>query len=133
MRGKKQECDARCLVRQARRQFYGPSRNTGGKFWSHTGNVPDTRVPAAAQAAGFNPEKQFTITQIEPDAVKEEVRLTFSQPLPLDVIRYKLKLVPPVKINWENSTVSEEGVLDPERGIQIRFPLFYQLPGYLHL
>ncbi len=67
--------------------------------------------PAAAQVVGINPEKQFTIVNLEPDAVREEVRVTFSQPIPLEVIRYKLKLVPPVKINWEKSTVSEEGVL----------------------
>ena len=69
-------------------------------------------VPAMAQAVvGINSEKQFTIVHLEPDAVKEEVRITFSQPIPLDVIRYKLKLVPPVKIDWQKSTVSEEGVL----------------------
>ncbi len=71
--------------------------------------------PAAAQVAGqapgFNPEKQFTIVKIEPDAGKEEVRVIFSQPLPLEVIRPKLQLVPPVKINWEKSTVTDEGVL----------------------
>ena len=110
MRGKKQDRDARCLIRQARRQFYGLSSKLAVRFGLILA-VFLAALPAAAPAAGFNPEKQFTITQIEPDAVKEEVRLTFSQPLPLDVIRYKLKLVPPVKINWENSTVSEEGVL----------------------
>ena len=60
---------------------------------------------------GFNPEKQFTIVQIDPDAGKEEVRIVFSQPIPLEVIRPKLQLVPPVKINWEKSTVNDEGVL----------------------
>jgi alpha-2-macroglobulin len=69
--------------------------------------------PAAAQIAGqgINPEKQFTIKHIEPDAAKEEIRVTFSQPIPLEVLRYKLKMVPPVKINWQNSSVTEEGVL----------------------
>ncbi len=65
----------------------------------------------AGQVPGFNPEKQFTIVQINPDAGKEEVRIVFSQPIPLEVIRPKLQLVPPVKINWEKSTVSDEGVL----------------------
>ena len=65
----------------------------------------------AGQAPGFNPEKQFTIVQINPDAGEEEVLIVFSQPIPLEVIRPKLQLVPPIKINWEKSTVNDEGVL----------------------
>ena len=82
---------------------------------------------------GFNPEKQFTIVHIEPDAVKEEVRITFSQPIPLDVIRYKLKLVPPVKINWEKSTVSEEGVLTLKGPFKYGSNYVINFAGYLHL
>ena len=98
------------LARKLGRQLNGPAIKLAVSFFLTLAAVLGT-LPAAAQPVGINPEKQFTIVNLEPDAVKEEVRVTFSQPIPLEVIRYKLKLVPPVKINWENSTVSEEGVL----------------------
>ncbi len=82
----------------------------------------------AGKTTGFNPEKQFTIVQIEPDAVKEEVRVVFSQPIPLEVIKPKLRLVPPVKINWENSKMSEEGVLTLRGAFKFGARYFINLP-----
>ena len=87
----------------------------------------------AGQVPGFNPEKQFTIVQIDPDAGKEEVRIVFSQPIPLEVIRPKLQLVPPVKINWEKSTVSDEGVLTLRGAFKFGSNYCFEPAGYLHL
>ncbi len=69
--------------------------------------------PTAAPppASAFNPEKHFTITKIEPLAAKEEVRITFSQPVPLEVLQAYLRLLPRVKLDWSRSKVSPDGVL----------------------
>lgn len=61
--------------------------------------------------SAFNPEKNFTITNIEPRAAQEEVRITFSQPVPLDILQAYLTLLPRVKLDWSRSKVSPEGVL----------------------
>jgi hypothetical protein len=69
--------------------------------------------PAAAPAppSAFNPEKHFTITKIEPVAAKEEVKITFSQPVPFEILQTYLRLLPRVKLDWSRSKVSPEGVL----------------------
>ena len=65
----------------------------------------------AVAAAAFNPKKHFTIKKMEPDAAREEVKVFFSQPVPLDVLRAHLRLLPRIKLEWHRSTVSPEGVL----------------------
>ncbi|MBM4288888.1 MAG: hypothetical protein FJ135_12250, partial [Deltaproteobacteria bacterium] len=71
--------------------------------------------PGQAEESGppakINPEKNFTIVRIEPDAVKEEVRVIFSHPIPLEVIKPRLRFLPPVKIDWDKSSMSQDGVL----------------------
>ncbi|HEY9072584.1 MAG TPA: MG2 domain-containing protein, partial [Desulfobaccales bacterium] len=69
------------------------------------------RRPAKAGAALSAPDKQFTIIKIEPDAKKEEVNLSFSKPVPLEGLKNNLRLLPLVKINWRQSTMSPEGRL----------------------
>ena len=64
-----------------------------------------------AAAAAFNPEKQFTITKIEPYAAKEEVKIYFSQPVPLEVLQTAVRFLPRVKLDWLGSKMSPEGVL----------------------
>lgn len=70
--------------------------------------------PAAARtapASGLEAQKQFTITKIEPNASKEEVNIFFSHPVPLDILRAYLRLLPRVKLDWNRSRVSPSGVL----------------------
>jgi uncharacterized protein YfaS (alpha-2-macroglobulin family) len=59
----------------------------------------------------FNPEKHFTITKIEPVAAKEEVKISFSQPVALEVLQAYLRLLPRIKLDWSRSQVSPDGVL----------------------
>jgi uncharacterized protein YfaS (alpha-2-macroglobulin family) len=75
-------------------------------FWS----CPQPRA-ATGPASAFNPEKHFTITKIEPLAAQEEVKITFSQPVPLEVLQAYLRLLPRVKLDWSRSKVSPDGVL----------------------
>ena len=72
---------------------------------------PEPVAARTGPAAAFNPEKQFTITKIEPDAAKEEVKLHFSQPVPLEVLQNSLRFLPRVKLDWSHSKMSPEGVL----------------------
>ncbi len=51
-----------------------------------------------------------------------------SQPIPLEVIKPKLRLVPPVKINWENSKMSEEGVATLRGAFKFGARYFINLP-----
>jgi len=76
-------------------------------WWSA---APAGAAAKAAPAAAYNPEKHFTITKIEPLAAKEEVKIYFSQPVPLDVLESYLRLLPRIKVDWNQSSVSPEGV-----------------------
>lgn len=70
--------------------------------------------PVAARTMGasaFNPEKHFTINKIEPVAEQEEVKIFFSQPVPLEVLQAYLRLLPRVKLDWNRSKVNPDGVL----------------------
>ena len=67
--------------------------------------------PPGSGPAAFDPQKQFTIVKIEPDVKNEEIRIYFSHPLPHDLLKHNLKLLPRVKINWQKSPLSREGVL----------------------
>jgi uncharacterized protein YfaS (alpha-2-macroglobulin family) len=62
-------------------------------------------------AGSFNPQKNFTIQKIEPDSSKEEVRIFFSTPVPLEALRAGLRLLPRIKVDWDRCTVSPQGVL----------------------
>ncbi len=71
----------------------------------------------ASKPAGVRPAttldagKQFTILKIEPNAAKEEVKIFFSKPAPLEAFKGNLRLLPFVKIDWRNSGMSSEGIL----------------------
>lgn len=65
----------------------------------------------AGPAPGFDSQKEFTILRIEPDAAREEVRLFFSHPLPLEVLQAHLRFLPRLKVDWEASHLSPAGVL----------------------
>ncbi len=67
-------------------------------------------APKPPPAAAFNPEKNFTITKIEPVAAKEEVRIHFSQPVPIEVLQSYLRFLPRLKVDWSQSSVTPEGV-----------------------
>jgi uncharacterized protein YfaS (alpha-2-macroglobulin family) len=72
---------------------------------------PKQQPPTRSGTAAFDPHKEFTILKIEPDVKNEEVRIHFSHPLPHDLLKHNLKLLPRVKINWKKSPLSKEGVL----------------------
>ncbi|MEJ2091762.1 MAG: MG2 domain-containing protein [Syntrophobacterales bacterium] len=61
--------------------------------------------------AAFNAAKHFTIKKIVPEASREEVKIFFSQPVPLGVLQANLRLLPRVKLDWNRSRVSPSGVL----------------------
>ena len=69
------------------------------------------KAAAKAPAGPIDAQKQFTIVKIEPDPKREEVRIFFSQPVPLQVLRANLRLLPQVKIEWGRSEVSPAGVV----------------------
>ena len=69
------------------------------------------KKPEKAAPEAFDPNRQFTILKIQPDAGREEVQLFLSQPLPPLALRPYLRLLPLAKIYWKNSTTSPDGVL----------------------
>jgi uncharacterized protein YfaS (alpha-2-macroglobulin family) len=76
-------------------------------LWS----CPQITIARTAPAAAFNPQKHITIKKIEPDAAREEVKIFFSQPVPLEVLQAYLRLLPRIKLDWNRSRVSPDGVL----------------------
>jgi len=64
-----------------------------------------------AWSTAFDPAREFTLLRIEPDAVREEVRLVFSHPVPREVLQAHLKFLPRLKVDWDASRLSPEGVL----------------------
>jgi uncharacterized protein YfaS (alpha-2-macroglobulin family) len=64
--------------------------------------------PAAETKAPFDPAKHFTMEKIEPNPAKEEIRVTFSHPLTLGFLRQHLRLLPRSKVDWANSTMSDD-------------------------
>jgi hypothetical protein len=73
---------------------------------------PEGSQPAAGPAReNFDAKKHFTITKIQPDAGREEVKIFFSQPVYLAALRANLRLLPHVRIDWKRSTLSPGGIL----------------------
>jgi uncharacterized protein YfaS (alpha-2-macroglobulin family) len=71
-------------------------------------NGPAWSGPGASAKAPFDPAKHFTIEKIEPNPAQEEIRVTFSHPLTLGFLRQHLRLLPRSKVDWANSTVSDD-------------------------
>ena len=67
--------------------------------------------PQAPAKAAFDPGAHFTIQKIEPDPAKEEIRVFFTQAVPLGFLRQHLRLLPRSKVDWTRSTMTEAGVL----------------------
>ncbi|MBI4644439.1 MAG: hypothetical protein HY743_12110 [Deltaproteobacteria bacterium] len=102
--------------RTGRYRFWPPSRTAflaalallllagawAGKSWSK---------PEATPKAQFDPAKHFTIQKIEPDPAKEDIRVVFSQPLPLGFLRQHLRLLPRSKVDWTRSSITDAGLL----------------------
>jgi uncharacterized protein YfaS (alpha-2-macroglobulin family) len=68
-------------------------------------------TPRAPRAPEFDATKHFTIVKVEPNAMQEEVKVFFSQPLDLDSLRGNLRLLPRIKLDWQRITMSPQGVL----------------------
>ncbi|MCX5893187.1 MAG: hypothetical protein NTW80_09490, partial [Deltaproteobacteria bacterium] len=71
----------------------------------------ESQVRRPAKAAAAVSDRQFTITRVEPDAGKEEIRISFSKPVPLEGLRGNLRLLPLVKIDWRKSAMDAQGQL----------------------
>jgi len=78
-------------------------------LWTGSGNSQERRPAQAGATAAGN--SQFTILKIEPDAQKEEVRIFFDKPLPLEGLKDNLRLLPLIKLDWRHAAMSPEGQL----------------------
>ncbi|MBM4273200.1 MAG: hypothetical protein FJ134_01885 [Deltaproteobacteria bacterium] len=96
-----------------------------------SGKPPKGAAAAAKAPAEVEAQQRFTIVKIEPDAKREEVRILFSQPMPLAVLRENLNLLPRVKINWRRSAVSAEGVLTLQGNFKFGAGYVVNLPDNL--
>jgi uncharacterized protein YfaS (alpha-2-macroglobulin family) len=83
--------------------------------------------------SAFDAKKHFTIVKVEPDAVKEEVRVFFSHPLDLDSLRSNFRLLPRVKIDWQRTTMSPEGVLTLRGAFRYATGYLITVPETLHV
>jgi hypothetical protein len=70
---------------------------------------------------------------VEPDAAREEVRVFFSQRLNIDSLRSNLRLLPRVKIDWERTTMSPEGVLTLRGPFRYATGYLITVPETLHV
>jgi len=68
-------------------------------------------ILAAVPAAAFNPASEFTISRIEPDPAEDQVRLYFSQNVPLRALRGRLRILPRVEIDWQASQEQDGGLV----------------------
>ncbi len=82
-------------------------------------------------AAAYNPEKHFTIKEILPDPEQEVVKIVFSMPLPMEVLRWNLRFLPRIKLDWDNSTMSTEGILTLRGAFRYGSPHYVNLPETL--
>jgi uncharacterized protein YfaS (alpha-2-macroglobulin family) len=90
------------------------------------------KAPPAPGATGFDAKKHFTIIKIAPDAVQEEVKVYFSQPLDLDSLRGNLRLLPRIKLDWRRMTMSPQGVLTVRGAFRYATGYLITLPPTLH-
>lgn len=91
----------------------------------------ETSKAPSAPGSAFDAKKHFTIVKVEPDAMKEEVRIFFSQALDLDSLRSNLRLLPRVKIDWQRTTMSPEGVLTVRGAFRYATGYLITMPGTL--
>lgn len=54
--------------------------------------------------------KNFTILKIEPNLKENIINITFTEKCSIDNLRSSLKIFPPVKIHWHNSSLHENSV-----------------------
>ena len=67
--------------------------------------------PEAAPKTAFDPARHFTIQKIEPNPALEQIRIFFSQPLPLGFVRQHLRLLPRSKVDWGRCDITDDGIL----------------------
>ncbi len=96
-------------------------------LWTGSGNSQERR-PAQAGATAAR-DTQFTILKIEPDAQKEEVRIFFNKPVPLEGLKDNLRLLPLIKIDWRQRRHEPGGPAHPKGALQIRGGLCGNLAG----
>ncbi|MDI6852259.1 MAG: alpha-2-macroglobulin family protein [Deltaproteobacteria bacterium] len=84
-------------------------------------------------AAAYNPEKNFTIKEVIPSPEKEVVKIIFSAPVPLEMIRGNLRFLPRLKLDWDGSTMSPEGVLTLKGAFRYGSPHYIDLPETLEV
>jgi uncharacterized protein YfaS (alpha-2-macroglobulin family) len=84
-----------------------------------------------AGAAAYNPNKNFTIQEIIPDPKNEVVKIVFSVPVPIEMLRGNLHFLPRIKLDWDGSTMSPQGVLILKGAFHYGSPHYINLPESL--
>ena len=79
----------------------------------------------------YNPKEHFTIQEILPDPEQEAVKIVFSIPVPMEILRGNLRFLPQIKLDWDNSTMSSEGVLTLRGAFRYGSPHYVNLPEML--
>ncbi len=87
--------------------------------------------PEKRTAASFNPQKHFTIRKILPDPEKEAVKIIFSAPVPVEMLRGNLRLLPRIKLDWDSSSMTPAGVLTLKGAFRYGSPHYIDLPENL--
>ncbi|MBI5745426.1 MAG: hypothetical protein HZA13_00290 [Nitrospirae bacterium] len=67
------------------------------------------RTPFKSEAAvQIDESKHFTITDIKPYLENRGITITFSEPCYHENLRHKLKIFPPVRLNWHSNATSQK-------------------------
>jgi uncharacterized protein YfaS (alpha-2-macroglobulin family) len=86
-----------------------------------------------ARTTTYNPKKNFTIQTIIPNPGKEVVIIVFSEPVPKEILQGNLRFLPRIKLNWDASSMSPQGVLTLKGAFHYGAPYYINLPESLEV
>jgi hypothetical protein len=89
--------------------------------------------PEKHAASSYHPQKHFTIAKILPDPEQEVVKIVFSVPVPVELVRGNLRFLPGIKLDWDSSTMSPQGVLTLKGAFRYGSPHYVTLPETLEV
>ena len=89
--------------------------------------------PEKNAVSTYNSKKHFTIKEILPDPENEAVKIVFSDPTPVEILQGTLRFLPQVKLNWDGSTMSPQGVLTLKGAFRYGSPHYINLPETLEV